>query len=193
MQECVAYKVASKQFFCFQKNRGLFPSSFHCLISCCDTVEMCFLHTLMKRGTACVTVMYFDRGGFIMLVDFFFKPHSPLSTRGQHLWIIWFKWNQIPVWVFYGGWITKPEGRVPAACRYTSTSTHKTNSNRDSCQEDCLLNVSAGCQCVWSSLHRSTPQLWTCGQWVAYLASSSPRNLSSLENQKLTKLTRFSR
>lgn len=81
MQECVAYKVASKQFFCFQKNRGLFPSSFHCLISCCDTVEMCFLHTLMKRGTACVTVMYFDRGGFIMLVDFFFSNHIHLSPR----------------------------------------------------------------------------------------------------------------
>lgn len=75
----------------------------------------------------------------------------------------------------------------------TSTFTHETNSNAEICQEVCLLYVSADCHCVCSSLRRSTPQPWTCGQWAAYLASSWPRNLFSLENLKLTKLTRFSR
>lgn len=45
-----------------------------------------------------------------------------------------------------------------------------------------FLNCSGVC-----SLHRNTPQLWTCGQWAAYLASFSPRNHFSLENLKLTK------
>lgn len=70
---------------------------------------------------------------------------------------------------------------------------HMRQAGADLCQADCLVDSAAGYRCVFSSLHRSTLQLWTCGQWAAYLASSSPRNLFSLENLKLTKLTRFSR
>lgn len=94
---------------------------------------------------------------------------------------------------FYSVWFTQPDSRHPAVRQSTSIFTHEAGFSAEACQEGRLLYVSVDCHGVCSSLRRSTPQLWTCGQWAAYLASFSPRSLFSLENPKSTKSTRFSR